>query len=674
MNCWKTKPNARSRSSASSWSPQRVAGRGPRRRPGRRSGGRARRAAGAASSCPSRSGPRARRTRRRRSGGRRPRRARTVTPPLAEGLRGVPDVVERRPSTPPYLSASAGPQPRGAERARGAGEQAAGEREPEAERAAPSTAIGAVERDLVAHGPGGQLPEPEDVRAAAAGRRARRQRRAEGADRGRGADAERRRRAGRRATPCANDSPTTCRTTSALRPAERLQRPDLADALADRREREQHGEQERGERGEHGERDPEPVREVRGVDERAADLSRRPASRSRPARSGTSPRSPSGRSRPSCCPSRARARRSTTPCLARELLELASGTYTSAVWPPSGGLTSPTTVNVVPFRSSFEPTFSFCRRRVGRGEERLGSSPSRRGSGRSRRATGVTSADVGPGRIDAADRVGRALDVRLRRVDDLLDRLLGRRDRRARKLRTLAGRHFANAPRSKPPAGAAAAAGRRRGGRPAGPARFGVPSAGAVARALELLDARLHLGPLGLCRLDADLPGHVSRWPPVRIFATIFGTVPSWCTPLSTSPLDTAATPASEAICFAWSLRERQLRAGQEEVVHEVRRPALPSLERSVIADGSPEHLAAAAEAAAAGAAAAGVSCCGESVTVRSVPMLESGSSASACARSSPRESAEIVITSATPTARPEQREDRAALAPRAARFAGSER
>ena len=36
----------------------------------------------------------------------------------------------------------------------------------------------------------------------------------------------------------------------------------------------------------------------------------------------------------------------------------ASGRYTSTPWPPSGGLTSPTIVNFVPLRFSFEPTFS----------------------------------------------------------------------------------------------------------------------------------------------------------------------------------------------------------------------------------------------------------------------------------------------------------------------------
>ena len=38
----------------------------------------------------------------------------------------------------------------------------------------------------------------------------------------------------------------------------------------------------------------------------------------------------------------------------------ASGRYTSAVWPPSGGWTTPTTLKDVPFRDSVEPTFSPC--------------------------------------------------------------------------------------------------------------------------------------------------------------------------------------------------------------------------------------------------------------------------------------------------------------------------
>src|SRR5262249_29663066 len=91
------------------------------------------------------------------------------------------------------------------------------------------------------------------------------------ADRGRGGDAE------DDAQQAAEDAlrgrlPDDLPQHQPLRPAHRLQRPDLADALADRREREQRGEQERRQRGEDRERDAEPVREVRRVDERAADL------------------------------------------------------------------------------------------------------------------------------------------------------------------------------------------------------------------------------------------------------------------------------------------------------------------------------------------------------------------------------------------------------------------
>ena len=40
-------------------------------------------------------------------------------------------------------------------------------------------------------------------------------------------------------------------------------------------------------------------------------------------------------------------------------------------------------------------------------------------------------------------------------------------------------------------------------------------------------------------------------WPPAFSLATIFGTVPSWCSAISTSPVLTAATPFSFEICCA---------------------------------------------------------------------------------------------------------------------------
>ena len=94
LNCWKTNPNARSRSSASSLSrqPREVAA--LEEHLAARSAGRARRGAGAASSCPSRSAPRARRTRRRRSQVDAVE-ARTVTEPFAKNSRSTSCVPRR---------------------------------------------------------------------------------------------------------------------------------------------------------------------------------------------------------------------------------------------------------------------------------------------------------------------------------------------------------------------------------------------------------------------------------------------------------------------------------------------------------------------------------------------------------------------------------------------------
>ena len=66
-------------------------------------------------------------------------------------------------------------------------------------------------------------------------------------------------------------------------------------------------------------------------------------------------------------------------------------------------------------------------------------------------------------------------------------------------------------------------------------------------------------------------PVTVSRWPPALSFATIFGTVPSWWTPESTRPLETAETPFELRDLARLALREGQLRAGEEEVLDEVR-------------------------------------------------------------------------------------------------------
>ncbi len=144
-------------------------------------------------------------------------------------------------------------------------------------------------------------------------------------------------------------------------------------------------------------------------------------------------------------------------------------------------------------------------------------------------------------------------------------------------------------------------------------------------------------------------------WPPALIFATIFGTVPSWCTAASTRPLETDATPGTFAICFAELWGNVSWVPGRKKSWTKCV-PGLPSFERSVITDWfawitsrppppkppPPKPPCPPAWP-----------CSGASVTVRSVPMLASGSSAFACARSSPRERADTAITSETPTASP---------------------
>ena len=59
--------------------------------------------------------------------------------------------------------------------------------------------------------------------------------------------------------------------------------------------------------------------------------------------------------------------------------------------------------------------------------------------------------------------------------------------------------------------------------------------------------------------------------PPVFSFATIFGTIPSWCSASRVRPWVTCATPSIDAICVGGGLLERQLRPRQEEVVDEMR-------------------------------------------------------------------------------------------------------
>ena len=100
--------------------------------------------------------------------------------------------------------------------------------------------------------------------------------------------------------------------------------------------------------------------------------------------------------------------------------------------------------------------------------------------------------------------------------------------------------------------------------------------------------------------------------------------MPSWWTAREHEPARDRRDAVDRAICFAWRLRERELRARQEEVVDEV---VAGLAELREVGDRRLVGLDKVATAAAAAAARSRrpVSCCGASVTVRSVPMPASG-------------------------------------------------
>ena len=227
-----------------------------------------------------------------------------------------------------------------------------------------------------------------------------------------------------------------------------------------------------------------------------------------------------------------------------------------------------------------------------------------------------------------------------------------------RKLRSCAGRHL----RERAAVEAAAAAARRRRRRRRGRRRRRAPAAGAACRRrrrsrASFCEAGPDLRLLGRGRLEAHAAGDVEPsaarlelGDDLRDGALLVHA------PSSTSPLETAGDAGERRDLLRLALRERQLRPGQEEVVDEVRARLAELREVGDRRLVRLEQLAAAAAAAAepaAAEAAAGRPAAGASVTVRSVPMLESGSSAVFCAWSSPRESDEIAITSATPIASP---------------------
>ncbi len=144
------------------------------------------------------------------------------------------------------------------------------------------------------------------------------------------------------------------------------------------------------------------------------------------------------------------------------------------------------------------------------------------------------------------------------------------------------------------------------------------------------------------------------RSPPVLIFATIFGTLPSWCTACRVRPEETAATPSSAAICFAWLCANVSCVPGRKKSWTKWA-PGLPSFERSVITD----EFASTRSRSPPPPPPNGPpppppwSLWAVRVTVRSVPIPASGSRVAFCASSSPFDRLEIAITSPTPIASP---------------------
>ena len=280
LNCWKMKPSVSRRSRAS----VAVAHRGEvaalELARARSSGGRARRAAAAASSCPSPTGP-----------------ATTRNSPCADlevdavdgrdravAAADVVQGVERGHQAPWSVDVAegvGGAQAGGAQAADRAGDQAAEQREADRERDQ-AEVDGRVERDRLAarrdrRAGRGRRSRPPPGPARRAARRALRRGDGRLERRSRTRRPARRRRS-RSATPkhaaeralgqrLARDLADDVRP----RPADRLQRAELADALGHRGERQQRGDQEGGGERDDRQRRAELAGEALGVGQRAAD-------------------------------------------------------------------------------------------------------------------------------------------------------------------------------------------------------------------------------------------------------------------------------------------------------------------------------------------------------------------------------------------------------------------
>ena len=114
--------------------------------------------------------------------------------------------------------------------------------------------------------------------------------------------------------------------------------------------------------------------------------------------------------------------------------------------------------------------------------------------------------------------------------------------------------------------------------------------------------------------------------PPVLIFATIFGTVPSWCSATSTSPCETAATPAKDLTFAPWLVGKVSCVPGRKKSCTKCV-PGFPSFDRSVITELF-AWIRSRASPPPPGPPPKPDVLCAARVTVRSVPIVESGSSA----------------------------------------------
>ena len=170
---------------------------------------------------------------------------------------------------------------------------------------------------------------------------------------------------------------------------------------------------------------------------------------------------------------------------------------------------------------------------------------------------------MGSPSCDAADRVRLALDVRLRRVEDLLQRLPRRRDRGAEALHPL-GQALRERARI---GGADRHPARRRGRRRIRAARVALPPAGSVTPSFARHS--------WICACSAAVGGAIARVtsirsPPVWIWRRSSAPCPPGAPPGASSPAETAATPSSSAISAACLFGEGELRAREEEVVDEL--------------------------------------------------------------------------------------------------------